>query len=192
MADKLLSQADVDAMVGSLTRNKAETPQTARPNPVNPVLTTKSAAPQHTVPSVTNMTATRSVNNVTPVAQKTMPPARQEPKTDPAAGALAAKMGELSKQLGQITASLQHIEARMSQLETQVMQNQEPQGTARQVQELSEEFKKVLVNLKGTPGYGIHNSFVCEKCNEHGAVATVFKCTKCGKETWRGWAPAKK
>jgi hypothetical protein len=42
--------------------------------------------------------------------------------------------------------------------------------------------------LKDTLLVGVRREFKCD-CGAKGFVAVYIKCTKCGKETWRGWWP---
>lgn len=42
--------------------------------------------------------------------------------------------------------------------------------------------------LFGDPLAGLKENFKCD-CGAKGEVAVSIKCTKCGKETWRGWWP---
>jgi DNA repair exonuclease SbcCD ATPase subunit len=107
---------------------------------------------------------------------------------------LNAKIAELTKQLNQIQGaikSLDGIEKKLGALTAKVENNKEPAQTAERVQKLNDELKKIAHNLKGTPGYGIKHSFDCEKCSDHGHVAVMFRCTRCGQERWYGWWPEK-
>jgi len=40
-----------------------------------------------------------------------------------------------------------------------------------------------------TPLWGARYRITCEGCHSKGWVAIRIKCTKCGRETWRGWQP---
>jgi len=100
----------------------------------------------------------------------------------------------LTKQLGQITGALKRLDAvekKLGDLTAKVENNRESAQTAQRVQKLNDELKKIPVNLKGTPGYGIKHTFDCEKCSDHGHVAVMFRCTNCGHERWYGWWPEK-
>src|ERR1035437_2699281 len=169
MADKLLSQSDIDDMVESLARNKPEAQITVKPTP---------EANSRTIPTVNSVTMADAVHGAAAkTAPKTpampqrptssVPPVLQEQKVDTSANFLSGKVAELSNQMAQMAAGLQRLaalEARMSQLETQVMRNRESLETAKQVQLLGAELKKISVNLLGTPRYGIRHTFHCDKC----------------------------
>ncbi len=236
MADQLLSQADVDALVASLTRNEAAkpaatpvsapAPKAAAPPPAPkaaPVMTkpatavpaavkpvpASAPAPAKTAATTFSTTKPEPVNtnfkaNTVQASRasetaipKVMPSGRVEPKQEissEAINGLNAKIAELSKQLNQINAAIKRLdgfEQKLGDLTAKVESNLEPAQTAQKVQKLNDELKKIALNLKGTPGYGIKNNFDCEKCSDHGHVAVMFRCTKCGHERWYGWWPEK-
>lgn len=228
MADQLLSQADVDALVASLTKNEpvksaaapvsapapkpaapsiatrpapvaskpasspAPTPASAKPAPA--VLSSTKPAPINTNFKATSFPASRASETAIP---KVTPSTRSEPKPEAsteAVNGLNAKITELTKQLNQINNAVKRLdglEKKISDLTAKVENNQEAARTAQKVQKLNTELQKIALNLKGTPGYGIKNSFNCEKCSDHGHVAVMFRCTGCGHERWYGWWPEK-
>jgi uncharacterized phage infection (PIP) family protein YhgE len=216
MADQLLSQADVDALVLSPTRSEppasAPAPAPARPPaadlgnrgtninkaPTFPVksapLPVKNAAVSNK-PQTTNKIHPSQVIQTT--ASKLPPNIRQEQKYEGSADAintLKAKIASLTEQLTQMGNNIKRmekIEKKVIDLEIKLEKNQQSQVLLPRVNQLSEELKKISANLKGTPGYGVRHSFTCEKCNDHGHVAEMFRCTKCGHERWYGWWPSK-
>jgi hypothetical protein len=219
MADQLLSQADVDALVSSLTRSEPAKPVTpapqaaakatstgATPKPASvpvtraqtpasmPVTAAKAAQPGGGMP----VGAAKPAQSGGSPAARPVQPARQENRAEVSAetvNAMNAKIAELSKQLAQMGAAMKRIELlerKAAELENKVARNSETPATTQRVQELSEAVKKISNNLKGTPGYGVKNTFTCEKCSDHGHVAVMYKCTSCGRERWYGWWPEKK
>ena len=47
----------------------------------------------------------------------------------------------------------------------------------------------IAENLRGTPAYGLKNSFSCSTCGEKGYVGIQVTCTSCEKERKLGWFP---
>ncbi len=228
MADQLLSQSDVDALVASLTRNEAAKPavvpvRVPAPKPaasvtVRPTSTAAPAAKPAVAPSpdvAKPLAAAFSITKPEPlntrfksssfqasqasetaipkVMRSSRPESKPEVSTE-AFNGLNAKIDELTKQCNQIKGAIKRLdefEKKLGDLAVKVNNNQESALTARKIQKLNGDLKKIALNLKGTPGYGIRNSFDCEKCSDHGHVAVMFRCTRCGHERWYGWWPEK-
>lgn len=55
-------------------------------------------------------------------------------------------------------------------------------------EQLSAELDDLKNRLIGTPALGLRQQFTCS-CGASGLVALYIKCTKCDRETWRGWFP---
>ena len=45
--------------------------------------------------------------------------------------------------------------------------------------------------VSGNPLSGAEYQITCKGCGSKGWIATAIKCTKCGRETYRGWWPKK-
>ena len=45
--------------------------------------------------------------------------------------------------------------------------------------------------VSGDPLAGAKYQITCESCGSKGLIAAAIKCTKCGRETYRGWLPKK-
>jgi hypothetical protein len=208
MADKLLSQSDVDALVSSLTSNREVKKAPPAAAPVKAV-NTSSIAVSPAKPSGASSNGLTSVRTASPAVVKapvtqnasSRPaiPARQEPRPQPGAGiekigAIEAKLNDLYKKLDQLNALTNRIdllEKKIVAVEEGLIRERENTAVNKQIQTLAEELKRISVNLQNTPGYGIRRQFKCEKCDDQGFVATMFRCTRCGHESWRGWWPQK-
>lgn len=211
MADQLLSQADVDALVSSLTRSEPVQPVAPAPQaaakPVSAGVSPKTTVPvsRAQTPAGAPVTASKAaqpgsgmpVGSVKPAQSGVNPVSRPvQSRADAPAeiNAMNARIADLSKQLAQMGAvmkRLEMLEKKVAELGSRSARGESP-ATTQRVQELSEAVRKISVNLKGTPGYGVKNTFTCEKCSDHGHVAVMYKCTKCGRERWYGWWPEKK
>ena len=209
MADQILTQSDVDALVTSLSKNegpKAVPPLAAKPTrgqparaPVSVPVTgpvsittpvTRPTAPPHLIRAASSNTVPNPAARPSPARVQAKP----EANTD-LLNILNTRVAELTKQLNSMGVALKRmemLETKITELEAKVAQPQESPATTQKVQQLTDEIKKMMTNLKGTPGYGIRHSFTCEKCDDHGHVALQFRCTSCGNELWYGWWPSKK
>jgi hypothetical protein len=218
VADQLLSQADVDALVLSLTRSELATestatkPKSAESGSTRGINTLANKTP--TPGKVTDPIPIKTTNNPTKTTQilnsshsvsstqvaslKATIANRQEQKNEMRndyLNALDVKVAGLSQQLQEINSTLKRLntlEKKIINLEKVLENNRQNPDLSPRIAQLNEEFQKIGINLRGTPGYGIRHNFTCEKCHDHGHVAEMFRCTKCGHERWYGWWPDKK
>lgn len=72
-------------------------------------------------------------------------------------------------------------------LETKV---QQLESRAEALESLGAELEDLETRIDGTPALGLKHCFKCD-CGVSGFVAVRIKCTKCGRETYRGWWPEK-
>ncbi len=188
MGDGLLSQSDIDALIKgqpgrglALSKARARTaadaasqkesqpPEEAPPAPVE-----KMVSPQDVVP--------RERSQVPEVPPKSV-------------SSFDARVLDLEQRLSRmetVAGRLEHLEKKVTGAQTAgQVSPQQLQAVVKRVQELSEEVRSISTKLQGTLGYDAYHIFECDRCSSHGAVATVFKCTKCGHESWRGWWPKK-
>jgi hypothetical protein len=219
MADQLLSQADVDALIQSLSRTEAAKPVPAAAKPAN-------TPPNKNVAAGNQSAASRTVGPMPLAPAQKASLAAQAPKPAPAAiqaskttlaaaqtpkvsslekeskadtnqaaiNSLNAKASELEQQLNQLAASvkrLDFLEKKITELESQIELNRQDPGLPQKIEVLSGQLRKIAANLKGTPGYDVRDTFKCEKCRDEGHVAVMFRCTGCGHERWYGWWPDK-
>jgi hypothetical protein len=210
MADQLLSQADIDALVSSLGRGDSAKPAAPAPAPApKPAAPAPAPAPKPAAPAPAPAPkAAASAPAPAPKPAAKPAPAAAAParplstaqvggKTEVSAesvSSLNAKITDLTKQVNQMAASLQQMAAlqqKVAELEMK-LNNGGNQGADDKIEQLAGALKKISNNLKGTPGYGARWSFTCEDCNDQGHVAVKYRCTKCGHEKWYGWWPEKK
>jgi hypothetical protein len=217
VADQLLSQADVDALVLSLTRSEPAIVQSTSSKPQNPdsgnrgtnTPANKTLSPGKMVDPIPAKTTqnsikpvqTQNIHSVSSARSATVKSSlsnRQEQKNEirpEILNELDNKVTGISQQLQQINASIKRLdvlEKKIINLEKVLEKNQQTPDLSPRIAQLNEEFKNIVLNLKGTPGYGVRRSFTCEKCHDHGHVAEMFRCTRCGHERWYGWWPDKK
>jgi len=192
MADQLLSQADVDALVASLSKNDPPKPAAPAVKPVAPAVSPPVAKPA--VAPIAARPSVPSTGMAVPASRPVSAPVKPEVNNDVING-LNSKIAELTRQLGNMGAALKRmelLEKKVSELEVKANKNGGAANNDQKIQQLTDEMKKIITNLKGTPGYGVRSTFTCEKCDDHGHVAVQFRCTKCGHERWYGWWPEKK
>ena len=174
-ADKVLSQAEIDAMLGggSPAGEEAASEEAAQP--------AAAAVPQ--VP----------------------PPQQAAPQPPPVVGVTSSQLnsGGTQLMLDKMMERLETIGAaveRIGQLERAVIESnaairqsrQDMQNMANQVQLVSSKVDGILTNLKATIGYRAQKTFTCGSCKANGNVAARVRCTQCGQENWWGWWPQKK
>jgi hypothetical protein len=198
MADQLLSQADVDALIASLSKNEPPKPAApvAKPPAPAPVAATATAKPAvSSFPTHSSAPApVSSISMANPASRPASAPVKPEANNE-TINTLNAKIAELTKQLTNLGAAVKRIETlekRLNELESKSGRSSSSGNLDQKVQQLTDEMKKIVTNLKGTPGYGARNTFSCEKCSDEGHVAVQYRCTKCGHERWYGWWPDKK
>jgi hypothetical protein len=198
MADQLLSQADVDALVSSLSANMPK----AAPRPAAPAAAAAGKpAPAGVSQKTAAVPASRPASAASTPAAVARPapapvnrPVQRPESTNDTVNNLNAKVAELTRQLGLMGSAMKRVEMlekKIIELEARMTQKKESQITDQKIELLTEQVKKMMVNLKGTPGYGVRNNFHCDKCDDEGHVAVQFRCTKCGHERWYGWWPGK-
>jgi hypothetical protein len=203
MADQLLSQADVDALIASLSKN--DPPKPAAPAPVAAPKPAPAAKPAAVAPAAPKAAASATVPvnapKPAPAATANRPaapiPVSSPVRNDASAGdinSLNAKISDLTRQVNSMSTAMKRLELmekKMAEMEAKNAKSN-PALTDQKIQQLTDELKKIIGNLKGTPGYGVKDNFTCEKCEDHGHVAVQFRCTSCGHERWYGWWPEKK
>lgn len=54
---------------------------------------------------------------------------------------------------------------------------------------LDESTDGLEADLIDDPLSGARSLFTCHGCGSKGWIATTIKCTRCGRQTWRGWFP---
>ena len=83
---------------------------------------------------------------------------------------------ELDAKASQVAASLEEVK-------------QELQTMAERVQAVTRELEAVTSNLSSSIGYRAREVFKCNSCQSQGRVASLFRCTQCGQDSWVGWWP---
>ncbi len=172
--DKLLSQADIDALVSSTPRPAPAV--AARPAPPVPA--------QTTVPDKISSLSSSGPG----------PPCR--------AGAGGSEIEILRSSVAELAARLETLGKTMSRLEKMdnrigVIDNflkqlpQKLQPMASKVSEVETQVEQISDKLVNTPGYGGRKTFQCGQCKTKGMIAVHVRCTQCGKDTLLGWWPTK-
>lgn len=182
MNDKLLSQSDIDSMVSSLAMKEESKPKEetiATPN-VMPSNSCQAIEETPAVPSVKAVSIQDALSN-----EKSQAPS-------PSPGLASPQTAKIIERLNRIEAKVQKLE-QYERIKTghdiAPVSPQQFQELINFVQKLNEDIRSISGKLQGTPGYDIYHSFNCNKCGTQQQLATVFKCTRCGHESWHGWWP---
>lgn len=172
MVDKVLSQEEIDAMLNGGSIGGGDSAAAESPAPEEPPAP---AAPP-------------------PVAAAPPPPVAAAPAAGIDANTQALINGLLQRvenleagaqRMAQMEQSLADANATISQMK------EEFESVSSQIQLVSGRMEGILQNLKGTMGYRAQKTFVCNKCETRGEVATQVRCTHCGQNNWWGWWPKK-
>ena len=174
--EKVLSQADVDALVAlvpdapraaappvSPKPVPAEKPQPAAAEPVRSSVSVHESPAAHTIPSSEIIALQKTVADLT----------RQVSKF----ADTAQRIDLLEEKTAQLAQIMQHSE-----------HNDRPSG------EQLAEIQAQLSDLSGRlhESHDLRENFECQHCQSKGTVAFLTKCTACGQERWFGWWPRKK
>jgi ribosomal protein L37E len=201
MSDQLLSQADVDALISSLTDGGGITPPPKADSAKSENKPNKISKSEPEIKKPETVSTEKPVDNKL-IQDKTNNAQHKqfvnnENKQDMSNDMLNKindKINELAEQVektNKIARRIDILEKRMSSLESHIYKNNNNKEVEQKVKELSKEIKKIIIGLKGTPGYGVKYTFNCEQCGDKGHVAVKYRCTNCGKERWYGWWPEK-
>ncbi len=161
----VLSQADIDALLGGNVAEEGEQtpsviphspPAADPPAPLAPAVVEAPPPPAATPPPTPTP----------PSPAAAVPPRRvAKPKAKAAAKAsagLAARVKKLQVRSARLERTVARLEARLANLSQQ---------------------------LERSFGASASRHFTCESCGAHGNVATPVRCTHCGAETLWGWWP---
>jgi hypothetical protein len=175
--EKVLSQADVDALVALVP----DAPHAAKPavsaRPAPPAEKPKPAAAEPIRASI-------SVHESQPV--------RTGPSTEVIA--LQKTVSDLTRQVSKFADTAQRLdllEERIAQL-AQVVQR-----SAHNAPPSDEQIALIQAQLWDLSRHldekhDLREQFECQHCKSKGTVAFLTKCTSCGQERWFGWWPKKK
>lgn len=167
--NRVLTQADIDAMLSAQSEAAAEQQQ-EEPEPPVLVVRQEASAPAELTDNASSPedlgSILSTIANITERLEKIE--------------GVAGKVSQLEKAMSQMSATASGPKGQASQ------------QTVEQLQALSNRVEEVWGHLKDTLGYRAKQTFTCDRCGQHGTVATPIKCTNCGKQNWWGWWPKKK
>lgn len=183
-ADKVLSQAEIDAMLGGgLPASGEEAASEGAAEPTVPAVV-QAPSPQQAAPPPPSVAAVPQpqpevVRDSELNAQGTQLMLDKMMERLENVGAAVERIGQLERAVIESNAAVRQIRLDM-------------QNMANQVQLMSSKVDGILSNLKATIGYRAQKTFTCGSCKTSGNVATRVRCTQCGQENWWGWWPEKK
>ena len=174
-SEKKITQAEIDSMFSKGPQAQAAMPKA-----------TSSSSPG---------SITQEPRKITEPTQSAHKEARIEPVTSIEDESLRGTVADIAQRVAQIELDI----GRLSQLERTLADwkaASEPNAEAihslaNKLQNLSAEVEGIVQSLLGTPAYGVRKNFKCNQCGSRGAVATVLRCTQCGKDSLWGWWPKK-
>lgn len=182
MSNELLSQSDIDSLVSGISEKKQALPKAKMATPAG-------AVPQGIIQASEETSAIPAVKEVS--LQDTASGERNRvPEVSPES--LNSLNTQLAERLSRVETKLQRLEQServTAGAGTAQVSPQQLQEVVKYIQKLSLGIRDISIKLQGTLGYDIYHSFKCDKCGTQERVATVFKCTNCSHENWRGWWP---
>jgi len=188
MADQLLSQSDIDALVKDMAGKSEGSPGGGKADAPKAVAREASQSFEEASPPTT-------VTEVSLRGVVSQEPSRGRDVASESVGSLEAKILDLTQRLSAVEATvgrLEGLEKRMAgSANAGQVSPEQLQAMVKRIQDLGQEIKNISARLQGTLGYDAYHTFKCDKCQTQGVVATVFRCTECGHQTWRGWWPRK-
>jgi hypothetical protein len=211
--EKVLSQADVDALVALVPDAPRTAAAVAEPEPV----VASAPPPPPPAPKVVAASAPAPAAAAEPAVKistfASKSPAGAPPAHNPSSVsaqslseviALKKTVEDLTKQMAKfnaITTRLDQLEDRIGQVSLAIQNtshNIEPslekipalEAQLVKIPLLEAELAELAENIR--PPHELRDDFVCEKCQSHRTMAILTKCTSCGQEKWFGWWPRKK
>jgi len=180
--DRVLSQAEIDAILARNARKLATTESARRTGNAH---SSSPAAAQSTAKSPIKPSATSETQKGVSARSVRTPAAAQ----DISVAEIVARLDKLEETVRR----LEQLEARVERLS--VFAGRGGQNTLPVqddiVQDLKTRIAELEGNLKAIPLYGLRKTFKCDSCGAGSYVAALIKCTTCGKERWWGWWPKK-
>ena len=173
--NKILSQADIDALLGGGASTPAPVP----------------AATDASLPTVVNLTAPAPAPAPPPpppqapvlVAQPAAPanptPPAYQPPPQPASVAPEAQASSPAAASPDLLARLERAEASLTRM-------REVEFTVR---DLTQQLALMQGQFKHSFGASARQRLTCGACHTQGQVAVRVRCTSCGEEHWWGWWP---
>lgn len=181
--DRVLSQAEIDAILARNARKLATTESARRTSSAHsssPPAAAQSTAKTPNKPSTTSETekgvSVRSLR--TPAAAQDISVAEIVARLD--------KLEETVRRLEQLEARVERLSAFSGRGGQNTLPVQDDI-----IQDLKTRIAELEGNLKAIPLYGLRKTFKCDSCGAGSYVAALIKCTTCGKERWWGWWPKK-
>lgn len=182
MGDKPLTQDEIDSLISANPPKKQALPRTEKASPA----ATISRAVSQSHEEAAAVPAVRKVfrHDAAPPQQVTESPAGSVDSPGTSVTELEQRLGRVET----VIKRLERLESVMGGAEGIAHQSpEELQAVIKRVQQLSEDVRIISAKLQGTLGYDVYHSFKCDSCSSQGTVAISLKCTKCGRESWRGW-----
>lgn len=189
-SEKVMSQADIDALVAAAPEREAP--------PAGAAATAEQAATasEETPAAAPEPRAEPTTHEKEKEVEVPVPRTAREatPSTTPRElESLRTTVADLMRRVQKIEAALSILEqVEKTMAEAKALAQQTPlasQDMANQLQTMSNQLEDISAKLLNTPSYDIGGMFQCKSCDSEGFVAIRVKCTDCGEERWWGWWP---
>jgi predicted RNase H-like nuclease (RuvC/YqgF family) len=180
--EKVLSQAEIDALVGKVPSKPA--PKPAAPAPAAPAPV--AAAPK---PEIKPATAPVEANKPgVAIGQLRDGTAKYEKYTSTEVSNLQSVVVDLARQVAKMTNAMQRLEKAENKVaQIYSLLKLDPEETETLGGRLDKISGRVEELARHYSDY--QNEFQCSHCKSTQMMALHVKCTTCGEEAWMGWWP---
>jgi hypothetical protein len=180
--EKVLTQADIDALVAKIPSKpappKPAAPVAAAPKPATPVAAAPKPEPK---PVETDKTAI----SLGPTRDGT---AKYEKYTSNEVSNLQSTVADLARQVAKMTNVMQRLEKAEDKVaQIYSLLKLDPDATVSLGGRLDAIYGRIEELAQHYSDY--QNEFQCGHCKSKQNMALHVKCTSCGEEAWMGWWP---
>jgi chromosome segregation ATPase len=171
--EKVMSQADIDAMVA--------------------VAPEKEAVPEEAAPTAATVEAAPTAKAKAAPATSTSREVRQAPAAPAEDESVQSMVADLAQRVAKMEAAMGKLEELQKTVtDANAILRKQPQdfqAVVNELQEVGDQVQEISEKLRNTPVYDMRELFQCNVCDSHGLCAIRVKCTECGRENWWGWWP---
>jgi hypothetical protein len=183
--EKVLSQAEIDALVGKVPSKPAPPKPTAAPAPAAAAAPAAAVAPAAIAAKPTPAEARQPGVTVGQLRDGT---ARYEKYTSTEVSNLQSVVVDLARQVAKMTNAMQRLEKAENKVaQIYSLLKLDPEET----ETLGDRLDKISGRVEELARHysDYQNEFQCGHCKSTQMMALHVKCTTCGEEAWMGWWP---
>lgn len=177
MTDKVMSQEEIDALVGSEPDPLTGAAAPAAAAEAAPAAAAPEAAPAPAAP------AAAAPEPAPPPASAIPVPAAALPKGAVIVSGSGSETSDIAQRLTILEATVATLQQTAGGGNDAAVQ-----ALTQQVQALTTQLTQLGPQLQNSLGFGLRGTFQCGSCGIQGAVGSRVSCMSCGTESWIGWS----